>query len=63
MAACRALGLVTRARRAAHATIHPAVLQKKRKGGGAAAGGGAPPPVDPEARKEGERRFQVGAAA
>lgn len=61
-AACSAVHVATRARRGAHTPINPAVLQKKRKGGGAAAaGGGAQPPVDPEARKEGERRFQVGA--
>jgi hypothetical protein len=37
-------------------------VQKKKKAGGGGAGGGGgaqPPQLDPAARKEGERRFQV----
>lgn len=45
---------------AAHSALHrPAPQKKKKAGGGAGGGGAAQPPVDPQARKEGERRFQV----
>lgn len=59
-ALAKALLQAQRAWHRVHTPMYPAVPQKKRKGGGGAAGGGgAQPPVDPEARKEGDRRFQV----